>query len=101
MGHQSPYYLEVLKEEYEKRNKKNSLYSRRAFSAGIGVDFSQFCKILNRKLVLSVEMADFISKKLKLNPEQRKKFVVSAAEEKKCFSLNKVDSNLTECLNHD
>ena len=47
--------------------------------------------------MLSVDVAASMAKKLKLNDEMRKQFIMSAAEEQKCHALYLIDPNLTDC----
>ena len=90
-------YRKILSTEFQVRNEKNTRYSLRAFALLLGVDASFLSKINSGKLMLSVDVAASMAKKLKLNDEMRKQFIMSAAEEQKCHALYLIDPNLTDC----
>ena len=90
-------YRTILSSEFQTRHEKNTRYSLRAFALSLGVDASFLSKIKSGKLMLSVDVAAAMAKKLKLNSEMRKQFIMSAAEEQKCHALYLIDPNLTDC----
>ena len=97
MADDQAFYRTYLKQELERRKTKNARYSLRAFAKSLSIDNGQFSKIISGKVLLSVDLADKISKKLKLSGEERTKYLVSAAEEQKCYLLYAVDPSLTDC----
>ena len=92
-----PFYVMYLCEELDRRIEGNSQYSLRAFARFLDIDASFLSKVLARKQVLSLKKVEAIVEKLGLSEEQRKKFIVSVADEYKCASLAKVDNDLTSC----
>lgn len=101
MADDSAFYRNYLKEELQRRKSKNSRYSLRAFAKSLAIDNGQLSKIISGKALLSVDLADNISKKLKLTGDDRIRFLVSAAEEQKCQLLYLVDPTLTDCDSKD
>lgn len=97
MADTEPFYRIYLKEELQRRKAKNSRYSLRAFAKILSIDNGQLSKIISGKILLSVDLADSISKKLKLIGDDRKNFLTSAAEEQKCHLLYLIDPALTDC----
>lgn len=97
MGKEKRYYREYLKEELERRMLKNPSYSLRAFAQSLEIDSSYLSKTLSRKHHFTLEAAEKVCVKLKLNPENRKKFIQSVADGRMCRSLYKVDPSLTDC----
>lgn len=91
------FYRLRLKSELQARVQKNRRYSVRSFARGLNVDNGQLSKVLRGQALLSIDLADKFAKKLKLNVEERKKFILSAAEEQQCHALYLVDPALTEC----
>ncbi|MFS4460461.1 helix-turn-helix domain-containing protein [Bdellovibrio sp. HCB2-146] len=66
MADDSAFYRTYLKEELQRRKERNSRYSLRAFAKTLSIDNGQLSKIISGKALLSVDLADNISKKLKL-----------------------------------
>ncbi|MCB9091200.1 MAG: hypothetical protein H6621_10830 [Halobacteriovoraceae bacterium] len=98
MGAKCPFFIQYLKEELDQRKLRNSNYSHRAFSQWLEVDPSFLSKVFSRQRVFSLKVADSIIRKL--NPddsEMREKFLTSVSEEMRCHSLNKYDTELTDC----
>jgi transcriptional regulator with XRE-family HTH domain len=91
------HYRIYLRQELERRKSKNARYSLRAFAKSLKIDNGQLSKIIAGKALLSVDLADQLAKKLKLTGDERKEFLVSAAEEQKCLLLYLVDPSLTDC----
>ncbi len=90
-------YRAILHTELNARKSKNSHYSLRAFSRHLEVDPSYLSKLISGKLIVSVDLADSLAKRLKLSNDQYTQFVLSAAEENKCQSLYDVNPDLTDC----
>jgi transcriptional regulator with XRE-family HTH domain len=91
------YYRERLKSELDKRKRSNPRYSIRAFARAINLDNGYLSKLLSGKVMLSLDLADQITKRLQLSKEERAEFIVSAIEEQKCHALYLLDAELTEC----
>ncbi len=90
-------YRAILYSELSTRKLKNSRYSLRAFSKHLEIDPSYLSKLIAGKLIVSVDLADSLAKKLNLCNDQYTQFVLSAAEENKCQSLYEVNPDLTDC----
>ncbi len=90
-------YRSILAREFKAKQAKNKRFSLRAFANLLKCDPTQMSKILSGKLILSVDMAGAFAKTLKLSEEDRKNFILSAAEEQKCRALSLVDRSLTDC----
>ncbi|BBM83651.1 hypothetical protein [Candidatus Uabimicrobium amorphum] len=97
MGQKIPFYVEYLCNELQDRVARNPQYSLRAFAKFLDIDASFLSKVMSRKKVLSLKKVDEIVEKLRLTEEERKKFILSIANEQKCASLTKVDNDLTSC----
>ena len=97
MGKDIPFYRAYLKEELERRIQTNPQYSLRAFASALDLDPTYLSKVLNGKLMMSVENADRICEVLNLVEETRRDFLLSVAEERRCHSLKKVAPDLTDC----
>lgn len=91
------FYREQLSREFLERKRKNSRYSLRGYAKSLGVDNGYLSKLLKGKSLISLDLADAITKKLKLSTEVRNRFLKSAAEEQMCHALYLIDPNLTEC----
>lgn len=91
------FYRLHLKEELEARKKKNRRFSTRAFARKLGVDNGFLSRLLNNKALLSIDLADQMSRKLQLTGEVRRNFLLSVAEEQRCRALYLVDPTLTDC----
>ncbi len=91
------YYLEFLKKEFNRRKDGNSLYSLRAFALNLDIDSSLLSKIMNEKLLPTLDTADKICKSLKLDHKQAKLFMTSIADEKACIELHRLNPDYTDC----
>jgi plasmid maintenance system antidote protein VapI len=91
------YYRQVLNAELEKRVKKNPRYSKNAFAKFLGVSPAYLSKLNSGKILLSLDLADKMTKKLGLSPEERKELILSVAEEHTCHALYLIAPELTEC----
>ncbi|MBT3979893.1 MAG: TIGR02147 family protein [Bacteriovoracaceae bacterium] len=67
-------YRDILKKEFQKRVKKNSLYSMRAFSRDLDIPTSRISKIFNSKGGLSIEYARKIGGALGFGEEKLNHF---------------------------
>lgn len=90
-------YRVILIVTLQRRKELNRRYSLRSFARDIGVDNGFLSKLLKGKSLLSLEIADRISKKLKLSSSDRSIFIKSAAEEQQCHALYLLDPTLTTC----
>ncbi len=91
------YYRQLLVSEFEKRKTRNPRYSLRAFARTLNLDNGFLSKLLSGKTMLSIDLADQLTKRLQLSKEERSEFIVSAIEEQKCHALYLLDPDLTEC----
>ena len=90
-------YRLILKDEFQKRKSKRPRFSLRAFARFLSIDPTFLSKLLSGKLLLSVDTAAKIVQRLKLPEQERKAFLISAAEEQRCHALYLVDPSLTPC----
>lgn len=98
MGKKTPFYFEYLKNQFDKKMVSNPQYSLRSFARSLEVDPSLLSKILNRKNIPSLNLAQQIIQKLEpQNKEQQNIFIKSVADELQCYALNKLDPDLTDC----
>jgi uncharacterized protein (TIGR02147 family) len=68
--HHSTYH-DLINEEFEKRKQINSAYSLRAFARDLGISAPRLSQILNKKQGLSLNAAQNLAQKLKLNELQK------------------------------
>jgi len=97
MANMNAVYRQVLEKVFVAKTSRNSKYSLRAFARFLDCDPSYLSKLNSGKLILSVDLADQFSKKLKLSEKERRAFILSAAEEQKCHALYLLDPSLTDC----
>ena len=71
------HHIIILKREFEKRVKKNSRFSLRAFSKVIGLHPSALSRVLAGKTELSSVSGVAISRKLKLSADESRRFICS------------------------
>jgi transcriptional regulator with XRE-family HTH domain len=90
-------YRIVLADEYKKRVSKNKKYSKNSFARFLGINNTYLSKLLSGKILLSLDIAEKITKRLQLGGPARSDFLLSAAEEQKCHALYLIDPLLTEC----
>lgn len=90
-------YRHMLKQAFASRKERNPRYSLRGFARFLGVDPTFLSKLISGKLLLSLDQADKITRKLNLAKSDRATFLLSAAEEQKCHALYLIDPSLTEC----
>lgn len=97
MADLNTYYRQYLLTDFEKRKTRNPRYSLRAYANTLNLDNGFLSKLLSGKIMLSIDRADQIAKRLNLSQEQRREFIMSAIEEQKCHALYLLDPELTEC----
>lgn len=90
-------YRSILSEQFELRAKRNPRFSKNAFAKALGLDRTYYSKLSSGKILLSLDLADQVTKKLKLSPKVRAEFLMSAAEEQRCHALYLIDPALTGC----
>ncbi len=90
-------YLNILSNEYQRRKALNPLYSLRAFALNLDLDPSLLSRILTEKELPSLETAQKICQKLKLNQLMAKHFVLSVSAEKSCQELYHINPLYTDC----
>lgn len=90
-------YRALLSEEYERRAKRNAKFNQSAFARFLGLDRTYFSKLSAGKILLSLDVAERITRKLKLDTRSRAEFLLSAAEEQRCHALYLIDPSLTDC----
>jgi transcriptional regulator with XRE-family HTH domain len=90
-------YRILMSNEFKRRCAKNSRYSQSAFAKSLGLDTTYMSKLLKGKILLSLDLAEQITKKLRLSQEEKRDFLLSVAEEQKCHALYLIDPSLTEC----
>ncbi|MEE3079544.1 MAG: TIGR02147 family protein [Bdellovibrionota bacterium] len=67
-------YIDFLNSEFEKRKKKNSLFSLRAFARNLDVSPAQLSQVLSGKRKLTQAMANKIAHGLSLSPFEKESF---------------------------
>lgn len=77
----TPYYRQVLQQEFANRVSRNSRYSMRAFAKSLGTDIGAFSQILSGNRRLSYKKACEFLESLNIDPEGRENFLSSLAEE--------------------
>lgn len=82
-----PVHVTMIESALRGRQEKNRRYSLRAFAKFLGVHPSSLSRILSGKQVLSVPAATRIIRKLKMDREDRERFMVSLALQKKQTTL--------------
>lgn len=97
MADMEAFYRIVIEKEYGKRVEKNPRYSKNAFAKFLNLSPAYFSKLMAGKILISLDVADKMTKKLGLTPLERKKTLLSVAEEQKCHALYLIDGDMTEC----
>lgn len=97
MANLKAFYRIQLQKEYEQRLSKNSRYSQNAFAKFLEITPSYYSKLMSGKILLSLDLAEQISKKLKLSSAMAKEFCISVADEQKCHALFLIDPSYTNC----
>jgi transcriptional regulator with XRE-family HTH domain len=91
------FYRVYLRNELGARKSRNPRYSVRSFARALGVDNGYLSKLLSGKLLLSLDLAERLVERLKLEGGDRRQFYLSAAEEQQCHALYLIDPTLTNC----
>jgi uncharacterized protein (TIGR02147 family) len=78
--------LQILREEYAYRRKKNPRYSLRAFSRYLGIPSGPLSEILGEKRPLTKRMGQKFSQKLGLSPTELRTFLDEIAKKSKHWS---------------
>jgi transcriptional regulator with XRE-family HTH domain len=91
------YYRITLKTTFEARSLRNPRYSQNAFAKSLGISSTYLSKLFKGNIRLSLEVADSISRRLDHSLAERKKFILSVAEEHRCHALYLLDPTLTDC----
>lgn len=71
-------YQKFLKDELDRRKRRNGSYSLRAYARDIGVPSSKLSQYINGECGLSAEKAEYIAGKLRLSPAEVELFSCSA-----------------------
>ena len=72
-------YRDFLKEVYEERKQRNPLYSYRLFADRLGMDVSQFYRILAKDTQLPLRFVDLFCKELKLDKRSAQVFALQVS----------------------
>lgn len=78
----TPFYINKLKHEYEKRKEKNSSYSLRAFAKSLAIDAGTLTRIINGKRIPSLMLGKELISGLNLEGSEAELFLNSLAKEK-------------------
>lgn len=97
MADLNSFYRKSLHAELERRVERNPKYSRNAFAKFLGMTPSYFSKLMKGTILISLDIADKVTKKLKLSVEERRGFLLSVAEEQRCHALYLIDPTITDC----
>lgn len=91
-------YRAILNHELELRKKKNPAYTTSAFAKLLGLSGSRMSEILKGKIGISVQRAIDICEKLKLNTNDRKKFItlVQSEHERSPVAKRKAQKKIAE-----
>ena len=90
-------YRIKIESEFISRKQRNTKYSRNAFAKFLGMTPSYYSKLQKGKIMLSLDLADKLTKKLKLSFDERKSFILSVSEEYQCHALYLIDPSYTDC----
>ncbi|MFK8139379.1 MAG: hypothetical protein AB8E15_13550 [Bdellovibrionales bacterium] len=97
MANMNAFYRTVLNRELTRRVSKNPRYSLGAYSRLLGCDTSYLSKLNSGKIILSLRLASNFSESLGLSENEKRDFILSAAEEQKCHALYLLEPSLTNC----
>lgn len=90
-------YREMLMNEFKERVARNKRYSLRAFARDLGVNPGYLPKLFAGKTIPSLETAQDIADRMRLEKVEKARFLKSVAEDQKCHALYVLDPTLTEC----
>jgi len=93
---QTPYYIELLKQELRRRKQKNSMYSLRALARFFEIDHGILSLILSGKRTPSKRHATLLTKKLALDVDQAEIFLFSIEEARRQNRLKKINNDFVK-----
>lgn len=67
-------YHDLLTEEFERRKQLNTSYSMRAYARDLGMSAPRLSQVMSKKTGISVEAAEALAQKLKLQDDKKKWF---------------------------
>lgn len=79
------YYVEILQREFDNRREENARYSLRAYAKFLDMDPSSLSAVLRGKRLFPLKKVEFVSSKLHLEGEDRRRFLQSV------FNAHKLD----------
>ena len=90
-------YRTILKDEFVEKTRVNPKFTQSAFARYLGLDRTYFSKLTAGKILLSLDVAERLTRRLKLKDPVRAEFLLSAADEQRCHALYLIDPRLTDC----
>lgn len=78
----TPYYIEVLRRELATRKEQNPRFSLRAFARRLRLHPSALSRVLSRKQPLSTGAAILVIEELKLEHDEKRRFLHSVADDR-------------------
>lgn len=90
MENNLPTYIQILKNELERRKRVNNNYSLRSFARFLNLDSGVLSAILKNKRRLPKDKINYISERLKLEEEEKKYFIKSLLSEQKLKSKKSI-----------
>lgn len=84
-----PYYCKTLRDQFERRRKRNRRYSLRGFARSLKVDAGLLSRVLTRKGSLSLNAGEKLCVALKLSKADTLAFLESIADDKKAMQLKR------------
>lgn len=90
MTYSEPYYLQKLKEDLSKRQKRSSSYSLRAFARDLDVHPATMSLVIQGKRCLPLKFSRPVADKLNLGPRERTLFLESIYGEKTSIDQIKI-----------
>lgn len=79
---------EILKQEFEKRRKRNPNFSLRSFAKWLGISPAQLSQMMTGKRSVTVNSAKIISEKMNLSPVEKRIFLNSCMKNKEFIEIN-------------
>ena len=76
------YYIQKLKEEFSKRQRRNPSFSLRAYARFLGVNIGTLSGIFSHRRHLPIKRASQVIKKIGLSPEETRRFLSSILDQK-------------------
>jgi transcriptional regulator with XRE-family HTH domain len=90
----TPYYVQLLQTELNRRKQSRNGYSLRAFASHLGLDPSALSKVLKGVKHLSVRSSLNIVKRVEFTESEKRRFLMSVAEEKSQTICSMLDLEL-------